>query len=84
MLFIGKVGAVSIVKAVCLDGRFLHCACMCGGFESLLGPVYLADDCAIMALRLWRSPASSDARLRVRPARAIEPPTVRGTHGRSA
>lgn len=53
MLFIGTVGAVSVVKAVYIDRRELKCACVGGGTNVPLGFVSLTENLAMMGMGLW-------------------------------
>ena len=52
-LFIGVVGAASVVKAVYLDKRSLHCACVGGGSHVPLGFVSLTENLMMVAMALW-------------------------------
>ena len=59
-LLIGSVGAVSVVKAVYVDGRELKCACVGGGSNVPLGFVSLTENVMMVAMALWMaiSPAA--------------------------
>ncbi len=52
-LFIGTVGAVSVFKAVYVDGRELKCACVGGGSNVPLGFVSLTENVMMVAMGLW-------------------------------
>jgi glutaredoxin len=52
-LFIGTIGAVSVVKAVYIDRRTLKCACVGGGSNVPLGFVSLVENLAMVAMALW-------------------------------
>ena len=52
-LFIGTVGAVSIVKAVYIDKRELKCACVGGSSSVPLGFVSLTESLMMMAMGIW-------------------------------
>jgi glutaredoxin len=52
-LFIGTVGAVSVVKAVYVDRRELKCACVGGGSDVPLGFVSLTENLIMIAMGLW-------------------------------
>ncbi|MGR3760613.1 MauE/DoxX family redox-associated membrane protein [Roseobacteraceae bacterium NS-SX3] len=52
-LFIGTVGAVSVIKAVYIDRRELKCACMGGSSEVPLGFVSLTENVMMAAMGLW-------------------------------
>ena len=52
-LFIGTVGAVSVIKAVYIDRRELKCACVGGGSNVPLGFVSLAENLMMVAMALW-------------------------------
>jgi glutaredoxin len=52
-LFIGTVGAVSVVKAVYVDRRALKCACVGGGTNVPLGFVSLTENLAMIGMALW-------------------------------
>lgn len=51
-LFIGTVGAVSVVKAVYVDRRELKCACVGGGSSVPLGFVSLTENIGMIAMAL--------------------------------
>lgn len=52
-LFIGTVGAVSVVKAVYVDKRELKCACVGGDSNVPLGFVSLTENLMMVAMALW-------------------------------
>jgi hypothetical protein len=52
-LFIGMVGAVSVIKAVYIDGRELKCACVGGGSNVPLGFVSLTENLMMIAMAVW-------------------------------
>ncbi|MGB7404163.1 MAG: glutaredoxin [Pacificimonas sp.] len=52
-LFIGTVGAVSVIKAVYIDKRELKCACVGGGSNVPLGFVSLTENLAMIGMGLW-------------------------------
>lgn len=52
-LFIGSVGAISVVKAVYVDRRELKCACVGGGSNVPLGFVSLTENLMMIAMALW-------------------------------
>ena len=52
-LFIGSVGAVSVIKAVYLDKRELKCACVGGSSKVPLGFVSLTENLMIVAMGAW-------------------------------
>ncbi len=51
-LAIGGIGAVSVVKAVYIDGRSLKCACVGGGSNVPLGSVSLLENVLMVAMAL--------------------------------
>lgn len=52
-LFIGTVGAVSVGKAVYVDGRELKCACVGGASNVPLGFVSLTENLMMIAMAIW-------------------------------
>ena len=52
-LFIGGIGAVSVVKAVYVDHRELKCACVGGGSNVPLGFVSLTENLMMVAMATW-------------------------------
>jgi len=52
-LFIGTVGAVSVIKAVYFDRRELKCACVGGSSNVPLGFVSLTENLMMMLMGVW-------------------------------
>ena len=52
-IFIGGVGAVSVIKAVYVDKRELKCACMGGSSEVPLGFVSLTENLMMLFAGIW-------------------------------
>ncbi|KHL25727.1 membrane protein [Croceibacterium mercuriale] len=52
-LFIGTVGAVSVIKAVYLDRRELKCACVGGSSNVPLGFLSLTENLMMIAMAVW-------------------------------
>ncbi len=52
-LFIGTVGATSVVKAVYIDKRALKCACVGGNSTVPLGFLSLTENLMMIAMALW-------------------------------
>jgi glutaredoxin len=52
-LFIGTVGAISVVKAVYIDKRDLKCACVGGDSNVPLGFISLTENLFMIAAGLW-------------------------------
>ncbi len=52
-LFIGGIGAVSVIKAVYVDKRELKCACVGGNSKVPLGFVSLTENLMMVAMALW-------------------------------
>lgn len=52
-LFIGSVGAASVIKAVYIDKRDLKCACVGGGMNVPLGFVSLSENLAMIGMGVW-------------------------------
>jgi hypothetical protein len=52
-LFIGTVGAVSVIKAVYVDKRELKCACVGGGSNVPLGFISLTENVLMVVMGLW-------------------------------
>ena len=52
-LFIGTIGAVSVVKAVYVDRRDIKCACVGGGSNVPLGFVSLTENLVMVTMGLW-------------------------------
>ena len=57
-LFIGTVGAVSVLKAVYIDKRELKCACVGGSSNVPLGFVSLAENLMMIAMAVWMALAA--------------------------
>ncbi|TFL17990.1 glutaredoxin [Jannaschia formosa] len=52
-IFIGTIGAVSVIKAVYVDKRELTCACVGGGSKVPLGAISLSENLAMLVMGLW-------------------------------
>ena len=52
-LFIGGVGAISVIKAVYIDNRDLKCACVGGDTAVPLGAVSLTENVMMVAMGVW-------------------------------
>ena len=52
-LFIGTIGAVSVIKAVYIDKREIKCACVGGDSNVPLGFVSLTENVMMIAMALW-------------------------------
>lgn len=52
-LFIGTIGAISVVKAVYIDKRELKCACVGGSSNVPLGFVSLTENLMMIAMAVW-------------------------------
>lgn len=52
-LFIGAVGAASVVKAVYVDGREIKCACVGGSSNVPLGFVSLTENLMMVVMAFW-------------------------------
>ncbi|MBJ3763144.1 glutaredoxin family protein [Maribius pontilimi] len=52
-LFIGTIGAISVIKAVYIDRRELTCACVGGGSNVPLGFISLSENLAMAGMALW-------------------------------
>lgn len=52
-LFIGGIGAVSVIKAVYLDKRELKCACVGGDSNVPLGFLSLTENLMMIAMAVW-------------------------------
>jgi len=53
MLFIGVVGAASVIKAVYIDKRDLKCACVGGNTNVPLGFISLTENLMMVAMPIW-------------------------------
>ncbi len=58
-LFIGSVGAASVLKAVYIDRRELKCACVGGSSNVPLGFVSLTENLMMVAMAVWMAFAAS-------------------------
>ena len=52
-LFIGTIGAVSVIKAVYIDRRELKCACVGGSSNVPLGFLSLTENLMMIAMAIW-------------------------------
>ncbi|WP_424930038.1 MauE/DoxX family redox-associated membrane protein [Amaricoccus tamworthensis] len=52
-VFIGTIGAVSVIKAAYIDGRDLKCACVGGGSNVPLGAISLSENLIMAGMGLW-------------------------------
>jgi hypothetical protein len=52
-LFIGSIGAVSVIKAVYIDKRDLKCACVGGDSNVPLGFISLTENVMMVAMAIW-------------------------------
>ena len=52
-LFIGTIGAVSLIKAVYVDKRELKCACVGGSSNVPLGFISLTENLMMVAMAVW-------------------------------
>lgn len=52
-LFIGTVGAISVIKAVYIDKRELSCACVGGDSNVPLGFISLTENVMMIAMSIW-------------------------------
>jgi len=52
-LFIGIIGAVSVIKAVYVDGRELKCACVGGDSNVPLGFLSLTENVMMVVMAVW-------------------------------
>ena len=52
-LFIGTVGAISVIKAVYIDKRELKCACVGGDSNVPLGFISLTENLMMVAMAIW-------------------------------
>lgn len=57
-LFIGTIGAVSVVKAVYIDKRELKCACVGGSGNVPLGFISLTENLMMIAMAVWMAVAA--------------------------
>jgi glutaredoxin len=56
-LFIGTIGAVSVVKAVYVDKRSIRCACVGGSSNVPLGFVSLTENLMMIGMAVWMAAA---------------------------
>ncbi len=52
-LFIGTIGAVSVINAVWIDRREVKCACVGGGTNVPLGFISLTENLAMIGMGIW-------------------------------
>jgi len=52
-LFIGTIGAISVIKAVYIDKRELKCACVGGAANVPLGFISLTENLAMIGMGIW-------------------------------
>ncbi len=52
-VFIGAIGAVSVIKAVYIDKRELTCACVGGGSNVPLGFISLTENLVMLGMGIW-------------------------------
>lgn len=52
-IFIGTIGAVSVIKAVYVDRRELKCACVGGNSKVPLGAISLTENLMMLGMGLW-------------------------------
>lgn len=52
-LFIGGIGACSVIKAVYIDRRELHCACVGGDSKVPLGFISLTENLMMVSMAIW-------------------------------
>jgi len=52
-LFIGTIGAVSVIKAVYIEKRDLKCACVGGDSNVPLGSISLTENIMMVAMGIW-------------------------------
>jgi len=52
-IFIGAIGAVSVIKAVYIDKRELTCACVGGGSNAPLGFISLTENLVMLGMGIW-------------------------------
>lgn len=61
-LFIGTVGAVSVIKAVYIDKRELKCACVGGSSNVPLGFISLIENLMMIAMAAWMAAGALSAK----------------------
>ncbi|QYX57319.1 glutaredoxin [Roseovarius sp. SCSIO 43702] len=52
-IFIGTIGAISVIKAVYIDKRELTCACVGGGSNVPLGAISLSENLIMAGMGIW-------------------------------
>lgn len=52
-IFIGSIGAISVIKAVYIDKRELTCACVGGGSNVPLGFISLTENLVMVGVGIW-------------------------------
>ena len=52
-IFIGTVGALSVIKAVFVERRELKCACVGGSSNVPLGAISLTENLMMVAMGVW-------------------------------
>lgn len=52
-LFIGAIGAISVIKAVYIEKRELKCACVGGGSNVPLGFISLTENLVMVGMGIW-------------------------------
>jgi glutaredoxin len=52
-LFIGTIGAISVIKAVYIDKRELKCACVGGDSQVPLGAISLTENFMMIVMAIW-------------------------------
>lgn len=52
-IFIGAIGAVSVIKAVYIEKRELKCACVGGGSNVPLGFISLTENLVMLGMGIW-------------------------------
>lgn len=57
-LYIGTIGAVSVIKAVYIDKRELKCACVGGSSNVPLGFISLTENLMMIAMAVWMAASS--------------------------
>jgi hypothetical protein len=57
-LFIAKIGAVSVFKAIYVDKRELKCACVGGSSNVPLGSISITENLMMIAVAVWMALAA--------------------------
>ena len=52
-IFIGTIGAISVIKAVYIEKRDIKCACVGGDSNVPLGAISLTENLFMMGMGLW-------------------------------